>query len=592
MNRIYAIVCLLLLTFSFLHCRKELSYIGTPDPNPVVFTPEPLTATLQGNITDENNQPAAGVTVTASTQTAITNASGYFRITGAALDKNTSLVTADKAGYFKAYRVFSATSATNQIAIKLVKRNLAGSIAASSGGSVSLPNGAAIRLPAGGIVTAATGAAFSGDVKVHAAYIDPRAADISETVPGSFAANDKGGRRVVLSSYGMLAVELESASGEKLQVKQGAAATLTIPIPAAALSTAPASIPLWYVDEQTGLWKEEGTATRQGVNYIGDVAHFSYWNCDRPFSAVSLSLTLVNVKSQPLVHVKTRVTVVDSAGAVAYGVTDSVGRVKGLVPAGKKLLLEVLDPCGGTVYSQSIDPLTQNKDLGTIIISSTGSSLVTFSGKLLNCSGQPVKNGYAIINYNNVIRYAATDTGGQYTTTFIVCSGTPASALVVGIDQSSQQQSSASAVTVVAPSTNAGSITACGNSSVQTIDYTLDGVAYSISTTVGDSVIAYKSTLNTGESSIYFGGMAKTNTSNFISFTVKGVTAAGTYPLGTLQFTRFRSVVLKQPFNITFTSFARTAGELYEGSFTGQFTADSSATVHTINTTFKVRLLF
>lgn len=592
MNRIYGIVCLLLLTISFLHCRKELSYIGSPDPDPVVFTPDPLTATLQGNVTDENGQTAAGVTVTVGTQTALTTASGYFRITSASLDKNTSLVTAGKAGYFKAYRVFSATSGTNQIAIKLVKKNLAGSIAAASGGNVSLSNGTVIRLPAGGIVMAASGAVFSGDVKVYAAYINPRAADISETVPGSFAGNDKNGRRVVLSSYGMLAVELESGAGEKLQIKSGAVATLTVPIPAAALSTAPASIPLWYVDEQTGLWKEEGTATRQGSNYVGEVAHFSYWNCDRPFSAVSLSLTLVNAKNQPLVHVKTRVTVVDSAGAVAYGVTDSLGKVKGLVPASKKLLLEVLDPCGNAVYSQSIDPLTQNKDLGVLIVSNPGSSMVTFSGKLLNCSAQPVKNGYAIIIYNNVIRYAATDTGGQYTTTYIVCAGTQGTAQVIGFDQSSQQQSSAVTVTVVVPSTNAGNIAACGNSSVQTIDYTLDGVAYSISTAVGDSVLAYKSLLNTGESAINFSGMAKNNMSNFISFAVKGATAAGTYPLGTLQFTRFRSVVLKQPLNITFTSFAKSAGELYEGSFSGQFTADSSATVHTINTTFKVRLLF
>ncbi|MBE7169675.1 MAG: carboxypeptidase regulatory-like domain-containing protein [Williamsia sp.] len=592
MNRIYQLVCLLLFSVFLLQCRKELSYIGSPDPDPVVFTPEPLTATLQGNITDENNQPAAGVAITAGTQTALTNSSGYFRITGAALDKNSSVITAEKAGYFKGYRVFSATAGTNQVAIKLIKRNLAGSVSASSGGSATLPNGSVIKLPANGIVTAASGAAATGDVKVYASYIDPRAADISQTIPGSFAANDKNGKRVVLSSFGMLAVELESGAGQKLQIKQGASATLTVPIPAAALATAPATIPLWYVDEQTGLWKEEGSATRQGNNYVGDVAHFSYWNCDRPFTAVSLSLTLHNAKGLPLVHVNTRVTVADSVNAVAYGTTDSLGNVKGLVPANKNLLLEVLDPCGNAVYSQSINALTSNKELGVITVSNTGSSIITLSGKLLNCNGQAVTKGYAIISYNNILRMAATDANGQYTTNFVVCSGTLGSAQVIGVDQTSQQQSAASSVSVVAPGTDAGSITACGVSSVQTISYTLDGTAVNMTTAAGDSLVVYRSSQNTVDPTIYFNGMLKSSPTSYISFSVKGVTAPGTYSLSSLGVNRYNTTVLKQPFTITFTSVAKSVGELYEGSFSGQFTADSNSTVHTINTTFKVRLLF
>lgn len=593
MNRIYGVVCFLLLSVFFLHCRKELSYIGTPDPDGIIFTPEPLTATLQGNITDENNQPAAGVIITAGTQTATTDALGYFRIRDASLDKNTSLITADKPGYFRGYRILSATSGTNQIMIKLLKKGVAGSIPASSGGTASLANGAQIKLPANGVVMAASGTAFSGDVRVYASYIDPRAADIGQTVPGSFAANDKTGRRVVLSSYGMLAVELESAAGEKLQIRQGAVATLLIPIPAAALSTAPATIPLWYVDEQTGLWKEEGSATRQGNNYTGEVSHFSYWNCDRPFNAVTLSLTLHNAKNLPLVHVNTRVTVTDSGGAAAYGLTDSLGKVKGFVPATKNLLLEVLDPCGGVVYSQSIAALNSNKDLGVITVSNTGSSVVTFSGRLLNCNNQPVKNGYAIINYNNIIRFAATDTGGQYAASLLVCSGPLGSIQVTGVDQAGQQQSAGSPVAVTAPVTSAGTITACGTSSVQSINYTLDGIAYNMTTTAGDSVLAFKSSQNPGDAIINFNGMAKNSPASFISFSVKDVTVPGSYPLNSLGFyMRYRNPVLKQPFNITFTSVARSAGELFEGSFSGQFTADSSTTVHTINSTFKVRYLF
>ena len=230
MTRLYRAAVLLLFCIFFYQCQKDLGYYGLPDPGvPGVIASDPIKATLQGNIVDENEQPAPGVSITVGSKTVMTNGSGYFRITDASLDKNTSLVIADKAGYFKAYRVFAATSGTNQIVIKLIKKNLAGTITASSGGAATLSNGAKISLPANGVVVASSGSTYSGDVNMYAAYIDPKANDIAETVLGSFIENDKNGKRVILASYGMPAVELASPAGEKLQIKPGAVATLNIP---------------------------------------------------------------------------------------------------------------------------------------------------------------------------------------------------------------------------------------------------------------------------------------------------------------------------------------------------------------------------
>ncbi len=588
MNRFSKVWVLLFLCIFFFQCQKDLSYIGAPDPEvPAVIAPDPITAILQGNIVDENSQPAAGVTVAAGTKTAITNGSGYFRITDASLDKNTSLVTAEKAGYFKGYRVFAATSGTNQVVIKLVKKSLAGTITASSGDSTTLLNGAKISLPANSVVVASSGSDYSGDVNVYAAYIDPGASDIAETVPGSFVANDKNGKRVILSSYGMLAVELKSAGGEKLQIKSGAVATLTSPIPPQTLSSAPATIALWYVDEQTGIWKEEGTATKQGNNYVGDVKHFSYWNCDYPYDAVSLSLTLHNDKGLPLANVPVNVTPADLSG-LAHGYTDSLGQIKGLVPANKNLLLDVLSPCGAMIYSQSISPINQNTNLGVITIANATPSLITLTGTLLNCSGLPVKNGYAIINFNNIIRYAATDADGKYATTFIACLDTAAAAFVLGVDETSQQQSTTSTVTVTAPVTNAGNITACGSSADQYIKYTFDGTDYSITSAANDSIIF----IPVGNQ-LYIFGMQKSNLNNFINFSVNDVSASGTYPVNMIYVNQYKSdITLVRPFNITFTSFANNTGEFFEGTLSGKFTADSLPTVHNISSTFRLRRNF
>ena len=90
-------------------------------------------------------------------------------------------------------------------------------------------------------------------------------------------------------SYGMLAVVLESTGGEKLQIITGNTASLIIPIPSSKVSSAPATISLWYIDEVSGIWKEQGTAKKNGNNYTGDVQHFSYWNADFNLPAISFS---------------------------------------------------------------------------------------------------------------------------------------------------------------------------------------------------------------------------------------------------------------------------------------------------------------
>ena len=499
MNRIYRAFSLLLLSIIFVNCQKELNYIGDPDLNPIVpevVVPEPITANLQGNVFDENNLPAGGVTITVGTKTTITTSTGYFRINDASLDKRTSLVVAQKSGYFKGLRVFSATSGANQIVIKLIKRTLAGTVSSATGGSTILPNGAIVALPANAIVTASSGAAFIGTVNVYAAYIDPSASDIATRVPGSFAGTDKNGGRVLLTSYGMMAVELESAAGEKLQIKTGSVATLTTPIPTAAQSIAPSTISLWSVDEQTGLWVEDGTATKQGNTYVGDVKHFSFWNCDVSAQSIRISMTLHNSDSLPLVHVTVRITRSGTGWqSVGYGYTDSLGHVSGVVPPNETLLVEVLDPCGNVVYSQTVAPLTQTTDLGILTVSGSTVNVVTLQGKLLDCSGTGVANGYAIITTaNNIVRYAATDANGNFEVVFISCTGSTSTAQIIGIDQTSQQQSSLITVTVLAPLTVIPSITVCGTSSAQFINYTLDGVNYTLTSTGNDSLIAYYNT--------------------------------------------------------------------------------------------------
>ena len=583
MKKWYGLLFFAFLSVLFFQCQKEASFIGGADAGASV-APDPITTSIQGNITDENDLPAVGVAITAGTSTAITDANGYFHIVNAALDKNTTLVTAEKDGYFKGYRVLAATSGCNQVALKLIKKNIVATIASSSGGDATLSNGSKISLPPNGVVMASSNAAYSGDVKVYAAYINPKAGDIAKTVPGSFVANDKNGKRVVLSSYGMLAVELSSSGGEKLQMKTGSVATLSIPIPAASVSSAPATISLWYIDGTTGIWQEEGTATKQGSNYVGQVKHFSYWNCDYPYSAVTLSFVLQTPAGLPLVNAYVEVIPTDSSGGLAHGYTDSLGQVKGLVPANTNLKMEVFGSCGAVAYSQNIPSLNQNTDLGVIKIADS-TLLLTFTGTLLNCNNAPVTNGYAIINFNGTTRYVATDSVGRFITTYVACSTFPAFSTVLGVDNNAQKQSEEINVNITAPITNAGTITTCGTSSQQFVNYKIDGTEYKIGAYSSDSLYARTDDLSDTTT------INPTGLEGTILIKAKA-NAVGTFPILDLALRGYGYTDFDKTSTVTFTTFPASVGNFYEGSLNGSFVVyrnTDSALTHNITGTFRVK---
>jgi hypothetical protein len=583
---LYALLSITISILSF-NCQKEISYTG-----PSLISSEakdPITASLQGTVFDESNQPAAGVSVRVGTKTAITNTRGYFRIPNASLDKYVSMVTAEKAGYFKAIRTFSGTSGTNQVMIKLTRKEIAGTINANSGGEVSLSNGAKIAIPAKGVVTAQTGSIFNGSVTVYAAYIDPTSDDIGTQVPGSFLANDMGNKRVVLTSYGMMAVELASASGEILQIADGKTATLTTPIPASISNSAPSSIPLWYLDEQTGLWKQEGQAIKTGSVYTGEVKHFSYWNCDVSGPTVNFFATFVNPDGVPMSSVYVKIKPAIGNGSSAHGYTDTLGQVSGPIPANTNLILEVRsNTCNTIVYSQNIGPYSSSVSLGTIVIPNTPAGPVTVKGKILKCDGSPVTNGFAMIYYNYIIRYVPVNGTGEFSTAFIPCSAVPPTCEVYGVDLASGQQGSMVSFPVIIPVTNTGNISACGTSTDEFINYVIDGNSYSVNSMSGDTVSANYA--NFGGLLPYQVWLLGSRHPDRINLNFRCDPAAGNYPLLYLWTKTYQRTRIESPLLVSLTNFPAAPGNFFEGSFTGQF-RDSADLVplHSINCSFRIK---
>src|SRR4030095_7736326 len=126
----------LVISISLLSCQKEVKNDnpGTGGNTGTVISPPPVQGNVTGKVIDNNNNAVAGATVKAGSNTTTTDSRGLFRFNNIQLDKYSAVITVDKAGFFKGYRVFSASANnTNFVKLKLVPKTLIGSIDAEIG---------------------------------------------------------------------------------------------------------------------------------------------------------------------------------------------------------------------------------------------------------------------------------------------------------------------------------------------------------------------------------------------------------------------------------------------------------------------------
>lgn len=476
--RQYLNIALMILFISVLltWCRKnEISPFGF---SPVNDLTTKIKSSVRGFVTDENNLAVYLATVQVGAVTITTDKYGYFEATNVDVVKNAAVVTVTRAGYFKGIKTYIAAEGKSAFfRIKLIPRTNSGNINAGTGGAITLINGLSITFPANAIVNATSNAAYTGRANVAAYWIDPTSPDLNNTMPGDLMGLNISGNLQLLTTYGMAAIELTGSSGELLQIAPGKKAILSLPIPASLSPSAPATIPLWYFDEAKGLWKQEGTATKTGNNYVGEVTHFSFWNCDVPNSYVQFNCTVVNSGGQPIQNAVVKISVVSNPVNFRYGYTDGSGYVNGAIPNNAQLLLEVFtNSCTTAFYSQIFTTTNSNVSLGTISINNTAFP-ATVTGTVTNCNNTPVTNGYIMVQTgNNYVRHPLSNTG-SFNFTILLCNSTT-NVNLIAVDASTLQHSSPINQTLVVGTNTVGNLQACGIQAQEFLYYSIDGTNY------------------------------------------------------------------------------------------------------------------
>lgn len=454
-------------SIAWFSCNKTDNTPPIPKPNPLE---EKVTASVSGRVVDEAGKPVGNASLHAGNSTTTTDVNGTFRFTNIQLSKNAGFVSVEKNGYFKTGRtIFTNTGVVNNIEIKLIPKIEKGSFQVTAGGNINIATGTTVVFPANGIINKATNAAYSGNVKVFGTYLNPEDPNLSLIMPGNLTGLTKENEQKILQTYGMIGVELEGSNGEKLNLASGKTATITLSIPPSLQASAPATIPLWYFSDSLGIWKEEGSATKQGNAYTGTVSHFSFWNCDVPELFRFIKLTLKNQNQELLAGY--RVVLKNTQNnSLAYSITDSTGVVTGAVPINAAIEMKVYNLCNAEIHTQTIGPFSSHADLGIITVNTPANGNIIVSGTVLNCSQTPVSNGFVEIQIENGI-YRAPISNGSYSIAISRCNMTSASLKISATDLVANQQSNSTSINVTSGNYNID-IAACGNSIDQYIYFT------------------------------------------------------------------------------------------------------------------------
>lgn len=389
LKHIFLLTLFSILIFS---CQKD-DDVGEPQP-PFFGGDVLFSTTITGQAYSDNNEPILGATVRLegafSQVVTRTDENGIFVFSDIVLVVNRPFLSIENPGYITGQKSFDFNGSENIfIRLKLLPKNNISSINTASGGTITTSENAQIVLPANGFLLP-DASLYNGSLNVSVHHLDPLDKNTVFEMPGELIGTDLTGNTKALVSFGIMAVELNSNTGDELQLATGSKAELRFPVPNSLIADAPSTIPLWYFDEELRTWREEGEATLQNNEYVGNVAHISFWNCAKSYDPVTVNGRITDNDGTFVAGHLITVTLPSNQETVA-GFTDQYGYLQVQVPVGLDLELILQSPCGSQETTIPFGPLTGYENLGDIAVDI---SLKKVKGSLVDCDGQVVTNGY------------------------------------------------------------------------------------------------------------------------------------------------------------------------------------------------------
>jgi protocatechuate 3,4-dioxygenase beta subunit len=351
----------------------------------------PETGNISGTVFTSNGKTLYGATISVGNFTAFSDESGGYFLKN--IPVGTKVLVNFKLDNYTYTQKIVAVIANHTVTIdaSLINIGTTQNFNASTGGSIQF-NGAKVDIPANVLIDS-KGNAFVGTATVKATYFDPSGDAFFGCFPGEFKGTRTNSTETPIESYGFISVQIFNGA-EKLQLKSGSQANITIPVCAKLQGKAPQSIPLWYYDEQAGKWMEQGTATLNGNNYTGTVSHFTFWNADNPTETSYLTGKVVDNNGNPISLA--RIFSIGQDYEWAYVVTtlaDGTFNLPVKASSNINVYAKYWKYSSTPQYYQS-PAAGQTSDIGNLVINVDSMNVVMVIGRIIDNTGQPLGGVY------------------------------------------------------------------------------------------------------------------------------------------------------------------------------------------------------
>jgi len=409
------------LLIAFAGCRKdekiETKVTTETSGDPTIEVVSGVT----GLVTNVEGLPIADASITVYNRQVKTDENGIFYVNNVGLKKTNSSIRVKKTGYFDGFKSFIPDLGKKSfVQLQLIERGVPVTIQSSSGGSISINDEANLIIPENSIIIKDGAANYTGEVQVYTHWYDPTDPDLGISMPGNLTGILLDESEVQLGTYGMIAVELETANGVSLQLADGKKATLNFPVPSSL--SPPETIPLWSFDEADGKWVQDGEANHLDGFYRAEVSHFSFWNCDAPFPLVNIEGRIL-YNGSPVSNFPITIKVENLTSG--YGHTDGEGFFRGKVPKDENLVM-IMRHCGQTIVTQELGAYNVDTEIGDIEVDL--SNFVTeIKGRMVGCFYEPLQSAYGLLKsgekVEQVITPIANETllDGTFSTVVVGC---------------------------------------------------------------------------------------------------------------------------------------------------------------------------
>lgn len=274
---------------------------------PVEPPVETVKSVVNGRVTTPSGSVVSGVSITAGadqTVLAVTDANGNFSVMLEANLEYAIQLSAD--GY--ATQVVPVQSpkedGTINLDFTMIARGAVQTFAATSGGSITGADGATVTVTPNSFVDV-NGDLVTGDIELTITPVDVSNPATLGAFPGEFVGIQTDLTETPIISLGTVEYKF-TQNGEEVQLDASSSATAEILIPIYIPTYQDGSdiqagdvIPLWSLNEVTGIWEQEGTGTvvastssPTGLAMQATVSHFTWWNCDVTMNAAKANITV------------------------------------------------------------------------------------------------------------------------------------------------------------------------------------------------------------------------------------------------------------------------------------------------------------